>query len=209
MVMVVRRPSGRCSSSVLGAPQESCSSRRRWRRHRDDDADVQRERLERALAQVETHCPHRHYRTAGRSNGCRLHGCVCAHRAHRRGEPWYLHRHGGQLQGGRLAGEYRFQRVESGSPLFPAELKSKWLQRGAEVEGIPAALGAARLSIPQGCTIEVLHYTREDGIEVMPTLLDRGVDAVFCAAGDYCAVGLLSVATERESEYRKRSQSSA
>jgi len=41
------------------------------------------------------------------------------------------------------------------------------------------------------------HYSREDGIEVMPILLDAGVDAIFCTAGDNCALGLITVAKER------------
>jgi LacI family transcriptional regulator len=45
--------------------------------------------------------------------------------------------------------------------------------------------------------MEVFHYSREDGIEVMPKLLDSCVDAIFCAAGDNCAQGLLTVARER------------
>jgi len=44
----------------------------------------------------------------------------------------------------------------------------------------------------------VLHYSREDGVSVMPKLLDLGVDAVFCAAGDNCAAGLLAVAREKK-----------
>ena len=43
----------------------------------------------------------------------------------------------------------------------------------------------------------MVHYSREDGIEVMPKLLALGVDAIFCAAGDNCAQGLLSVARDR------------
>jgi LacI family transcriptional regulator len=42
-----------------------------------------------------------------------------------------------------------------------------------------------------------MHYSREDGIEVMPKLLTMGVDAIFCAAGDNCAQGLLTEARDR------------
>ena len=45
--------------------------------------------------------------------------------------------------------------------------------------------------------MEVMNYSREDGIEAMPKLLSMGVDAIFCAAGDNCAQGLLTVARER------------
>jgi LacI family transcriptional regulator len=45
--------------------------------------------------------------------------------------------------------------------------------------------------------VEVANYSRDDGLEVMPKLLDMGIDAVFCAAGDSCALGLMSAAKEQ------------
>ncbi len=42
------------------------------------------------------------------------------------------------------------------------------------------------------------QYSREDGVDAMPKLLDAGVDAIFCAAGDNCALGLITVAKERK-----------
>ena len=41
------------------------------------------------------------------------------------------------------------------------------------------------------------NYSREDGVAVMPALIAAGVDAIFCAAADNTALGLLSVAKER------------
>jgi DNA-binding LacI/PurR family transcriptional regulator len=46
--------------------------------------------------------------------------------------------------------------------------------------------------------VEVTHYSRDDGMEVMPKLIDAGVDGIFCAAGDNCAMGLLAVAKEKK-----------
>jgi DNA-binding LacI/PurR family transcriptional regulator len=45
----------------------------------------------------------------------------------------------------------------------------------------------------------VVQYTRKDGVAAMTRLLDarRSLDAVFCAAGDACATGMLAVARER------------
>jgi DNA-binding LacI/PurR family transcriptional regulator len=43
----------------------------------------------------------------------------------------------------------------------------------------------------------VPNYSREDGVAAMPKLIGVGVDAIFCAAADNCALGLLSVAKER------------
>jgi DNA-binding LacI/PurR family transcriptional regulator len=44
----------------------------------------------------------------------------------------------------------------------------------------------------------VPNFSREDGVAAMPKLIDAGVDAIFCAAADNCALGLLSVARERK-----------
>lgn len=64
-------------------------------------------------------------------------------------------------------------------------------------EGFKQALNAANLSVLSDCTFEVANYSREDGLAVMPKLLDKNLDAVFCAAGDHCASGLLTIAKER------------
>ena len=63
--------------------------------------------------------------------------------------------------------------------------------------GYKDALAQSGLTIPQGCAIEVADYSREDGVEQMPKLIAAGVDAIFCAAADNTAVGLLSVAKQR------------
>lgn len=63
--------------------------------------------------------------------------------------------------------------------------------------GYKDALAQSGLTIPQGCAIEVANYSREDGIEQMPKLIAAGIDAIFCAAADNTAVGLLSVAKQK------------
>jgi Transcriptional regulators len=65
------------------------------------------------------------------------------------------------------------------------------------LKGFDEALRRKGLAIPTGCAIEVPNYSREDGVAVMPKLIEAGVDAIFCAAADNCALGLLSVARER------------
>jgi LacI family transcriptional regulator len=65
------------------------------------------------------------------------------------------------------------------------------------LEGFKDALKHTGLVIPVGCAIEVPNYSREDGVAAMPNLIGAGIDAIFCAAADNCALGLLSVARER------------
>jgi LacI family transcriptional regulator len=66
------------------------------------------------------------------------------------------------------------------------------------LQGFTEALKLHGLSVPAGCEIEVPNFSREDGVAAMPKLIDAGVDAIFCAAADNCALGLLSVARERK-----------
>jgi DNA-binding LacI/PurR family transcriptional regulator len=65
------------------------------------------------------------------------------------------------------------------------------------IKGFREALVAAGLYLSPECVVEVAEYSSEEGVQVMPRLLDGGVDAIFCAAGDNCAVGLLTVAKQR------------
>jgi LacI family transcriptional regulator len=100
--------------------------------------------------------------------------------------------------GGQLAGEYLVKKGRKKLAIVCGKTQAKGGYNAVQrLKGFQQALGAAKISLPPGCIVEVAKYTREDGIEVMPKLLDLGVDAIFCAAGDNCAAGLLSVAKER------------
>ena len=90
------------------------------------------------------------------------------------------------------------QKVGKRSPLYPARLRCGGGYNAEQrIKGFQQALSAGKRSIMPECLIEVIHYSREEGISVMPKLLHIGVDAIFCAAGDNCAIGLLIVARER------------
>jgi DNA-binding LacI/PurR family transcriptional regulator len=66
------------------------------------------------------------------------------------------------------------------------------------LEGYKEALRRKGFSIPVGGSVEVANYSREDGLAVMPGLISAGVDAVFCAAADNTALGLLAAAKDRK-----------
>ena len=101
--------------------------------------------------------------------------------------------------GGRIAGEYLILKGRKKIAIVTGRTQIKGSYNADQrLNGFQQALKAKGLSIPQGCTIEVINYSREDGIAVMPKLLDAGVDAIFCAAGDNCALGLITVAKERK-----------
>ncbi len=67
------------------------------------------------------------------------------------------------------------------------------------LEGVKKALAASGLSLQPENVVEVPKFSTRDGQVAMAQLLDNGqrVDGIFCAAGDGCAVGLLSTARER------------
>ena len=101
--------------------------------------------------------------------------------------------------GGRIAGEYLISKGRKKIAIVSGRTQVKGGYNAEQrLKGFQQALNVGRLSIPPGCIIEVPHYSREDGIEAMPRLLGAGIDAIFCAAGDNCALGLITVAKERK-----------
>jgi LacI family transcriptional regulator len=102
------------------------------------------------------------------------------------------------VKGGHIAGEYLIRKGRKKIAIVTGRTKVKGGYNAEQrLKGFQQALKEKGLSLPPECMMEVLHYSREDGIEIMPKLLTLGVDAIFCAAGDNCAQGLLSVARER------------
>ena len=105
-------------------------------------------------------------------------------------------------KGGQIAAEYLISKgrkkmaIVNGRPNSVGGFAGNYCAR-LRLKGFTDALKQKGLSIPVGCNIEVPNYSREDGVAAMPKLIDIGVDAIFCAAADNSAVGLLSVAKER------------
>jgi DNA-binding LacI/PurR family transcriptional regulator len=102
------------------------------------------------------------------------------------------------FMGGRIAGEYLMGKNRKKIAIVSGKTDVKGGYNAEQrVKGFKMALGIGGISISPECIIEVLHYSYEDGVEVMPKLLNNKVDAIFCAAGDNCATGLLAVATKK------------
>jgi DNA-binding LacI/PurR family transcriptional regulator len=100
--------------------------------------------------------------------------------------------------GGHIAGEYLITKARKKIAIVSGKTQVRGGYNAEQrIKGFQQALSAGKLSIMPECLIEVIHYSREEGISVMPKLLHIGVDAIFCAAGDNCAIGLLIVARER------------
>jgi LacI family transcriptional regulator len=98
--------------------------------------------------------------------------------------------------GGYLAGQHlaRSGRKSIAVVAGPAQHYNAALR----LKGLKKALEEHRLSLPPQAILEAPTYVRKDGEAAMARLLREGpkVDAVFSAAGDTCALGMLSVARE-------------
>lgn len=102
-------------------------------------------------------------------------------------------------KGGHIAGEYLADQGRKHIAIVSGRTKVRGGYNAEQrVKGCEQALREKGLSVSPNCIVEVAHYTRDDGLEVMPKLLGLGVDAVFSAAGDYCATGLLAVLREQQ-----------
>ena len=66
------------------------------------------------------------------------------------------------------------------------------------LNGLKAALAAKGLTVDEHDIVEVIDYSYHEGVEAMKKWLaeKRKIDAIFSAAGDDCATGLLRVAQE-------------
>jgi LacI family transcriptional regulator len=105
--------------------------------------------------------------------------------------------------GGQIAGKHLVSKGKKKFAIVNGRSKSEGNFAGnynarLRLEGYKDALKQHGFSIPVGCMVEVPNYSREDGVAIMPKLISAGIDAIFCAAADNCAMGLLSVARERE-----------
>jgi DNA-binding LacI/PurR family transcriptional regulator len=105
------------------------------------------------------------------------------------------------VAGGRMAIEHLLANGRSAVAVVAGQLEANGgYSSRLRVEGARRALAARGKALPPERLVEVVTYSTRDGQNAMAQLLEHGreVDAVFCAAGDGCAVGLLSAARERK-----------
>jgi LacI family transcriptional regulator len=103
------------------------------------------------------------------------------------------------IAGGRMAGEYlaksRRKRIGMVTGLMSIKGSFTAIQR---YKGFSDSLKNSDIRFLKEDLIEVRNYSYSDGIEAAKILLDpaRKLDAVFCAAGDICAAGIIKTAFE-------------
>lgn len=99
--------------------------------------------------------------------------------------------------GGRMAAEYLISNGRKRIAIVSGRTKVKGGYNAEQrLNGFRDAFASSDLPFSEDLAVEVQFYSREEGVEVMPKLLNKGIDAVFCAAGDDCAIGLLTAAKE-------------
>jgi DNA-binding LacI/PurR family transcriptional regulator len=104
------------------------------------------------------------------------------------------------FMGGYIAGDYLAKKGKKNIAVVSGRMRVEGGYNAIQrVTGLIKALADNGLTLPEGGLIEVISYSYNDGIESMAKFLDekRKIDAVFCAAGDMCAVGLMKTARER------------
>lgn len=104
------------------------------------------------------------------------------------------------FSGGYLAGQHLARSGRRAPVVVSGEMHVNGgynaLQR---VQGFAKACAEHHVAFSPDQTIEVHEYSRKDGVNAMTRLLGEGrkMDAIFSAAGDATALGLLTVARER------------
>jgi DNA-binding LacI/PurR family transcriptional regulator len=101
--------------------------------------------------------------------------------------------------GGRLVAEHLIDTGHEHMAVVCGDMKVKGgLNAVQRLSGFKDALSRRRLSVER--VIEVVFYNHHDGQESMDKLIQDGrpYDAIFCAAGDDCASGMLQVCLVRK-----------
>ncbi len=102
--------------------------------------------------------------------------------------------------GGYMAGDYLIKKGRKKIAVVSGRTQVEGGYNAQQrLNGLQEALRANGLTLASGALIEVRDYSYFDGVKAMQKLLDdvRDIDAIFCAAGDECAAGLLKSARQR------------
>ncbi|HYD43170.1 MAG TPA: substrate-binding domain-containing protein [Anaeromyxobacter sp.] len=105
--------------------------------------------------------------------------------------------------GGYLAAEHLLDKGRRSPALVIGELGTNGSYNAVErLRGFEKALADRGLPFSRDDVVEVVDYSRKDGVTALTELVRRRsrIDAVFCAAGDVCATGVLAEARERRME---------
>lgn len=101
--------------------------------------------------------------------------------------------------GGVLAAEHLLAKGRRSIGLVVGELQTNGSYNAVQrLQGFEKVLAERGLPFSRDDLVEVVDYSRKDGVAAMAELVrrKRRLDALFCAAGDVCATGVLAHARE-------------
>jgi LacI family transcriptional regulator len=102
--------------------------------------------------------------------------------------------------GGQLAAQHLLEKGRQSIAVVAGQLSTNGSYNAIQrVKGVQRAFAQRGLALSMEDVVQVADYSRQDGVAALAKLLGHGrsLDAVFCAAGDMCATGLLAAARER------------
>jgi DNA-binding LacI/PurR family transcriptional regulator len=105
------------------------------------------------------------------------------------------------FRGGYLAGQHLVRAGRRSPAIVVGGVRARQdYNAQTRLRGFEKALAEGGLALPEERITDAPGYARKDGLEALVRLLqaDRKIDAIFCAAGDACATGLLAGARERQ-----------
>jgi LacI family transcriptional regulator len=102
--------------------------------------------------------------------------------------------------GGQLAAQHLLETGRQSIAVVAGQLNTNGSYNAIQrVKGVQRAFAHRGLALSMEDVVQVANYSRQDGVAALAKLIGHGrnLDAVFCAAGDMCATGLLAAARER------------
>lgn len=103
------------------------------------------------------------------------------------------------FSGGYIAGEYLVKKGKKNIAVISGRLNLEGGYNARQrYDGFLKALKESRINFDEKNLFEVISYSYNEGIEVMEKMIKENKipDAIFCAAGDMCALGVIKVARE-------------
>jgi LacI family transcriptional regulator len=103
------------------------------------------------------------------------------------------------FSGGYIAGQYLAKKGKKNIAVISGRLNLEGGYNARQrYDGFLNALKENRINFDEKNLFEVISYSYNEGIEVMEKMIKENnvPDAIFCAAGDMCALGVIKVARE-------------
>jgi DNA-binding LacI/PurR family transcriptional regulator len=108
---------------------------------------------------------------------------------------------GDNIIGGQMAAEYLVKSGRKNIAVVSGRLQVEGgLNAQQRLVGFKMMMSKLEIPFNEKNVVEVVNYSYKDGVEALSVMAEAGMkfDAIFCSAGDMCALGVLKEARERE-----------